>query len=137
MHEEQQDIFGNDTHGNDLTAASSAQLEDHHWPRTMSELVDVFTARAMQDDIVSDEEASSLARWVVLILGNHLGGRQAYLPKGDKLRAALRDQQIWHDFNGRNQVELASKHQLTVIRIYQILSEQRALHRDKIQPKLL
>lgn len=137
MSEDNLELFGDDTHGNDLSRANVEGLDDRHWPRAMAELVDVFTAAAVREEIAVGDEAQALARWAVLTLGNHFGGRQTYLPKGESLRSAMRDQQIWQEFNGRNQDELARKFDLTVIRVYQILSEQRALHRDKIQPRLL
>lgn len=135
--EQQDDIFGDDTHGNDLTHAKVAEIDEHRWPKAMAEFIDVLAASALRSKLVANEaEAQKYARWCVLTLGKHFGGRQVYLPKGDHLDKALRDNQIWHEFNGKNHEALAEKYRLTVVGIYRIIATQRQLHINRIQPKL-
>lgn len=137
MTETQDDIFGDDTHGNDLSKAEFNDVDEHRWPKAMAEFIDVLAASALRNGMVSTpEDAKQYARWAVLTLGKHFGGRQVYLPKGDKLLSALRDNQIWHDFNGKNHEDLAARHGLTVVRVYKIIAEQRHLHIEKLQPQL-
>lgn len=136
MKTEQEDIFGDDIGGNDLLQAV-ATLDDHHWPYRLTEMVEVMAAAALRQGMAADQaEALRLAHWAVLVVADHFGGRQTYLPRGDSLRRALRDNHIWHEFNGRNVDELGSKYKMSAVRIYSILAEQRALHRAKVQPQL-
>jgi len=137
MAEQQNDIFGDDTHGNDLLASELEAVDLHRWPRMLAELVDVYSAAATREGIVQEEEkAQRIARWVVLTLGQHFGGRQFYIPQGGALRIALRDTKIWSEFTGNNVSELAGKYHLSEVQIYKIIKEQRALHRAKVQPQL-
>lgn len=136
-HEEQHDFFGDDTHGNDLSSAQVASIDDHRWPKTMSEFVEVLSAAAVRQGISKDKTAANeIARWAVLTLGVHFGGRQVYLPKGDVLHTALRDMQMWQEFTGHNHEQLASKYKLSVVAVYKIIGQQRALHMAKVQPRL-
>ncbi len=136
--DDQNDMFGDDDHGNDLSKYQAlSDVDRDRWPHTMAELVDVFTAEARRHSMAGTEDAAGkLARWVVLVLAEHFGGRQAYLPKGKQLKEALRDTQIWQDFKGQNHDELAKKYDLTVVRIYSIVNRQLMLHRTKVQPQL-
>lgn len=140
MSEEQNDFFG--ATADVLQGALGAALDDpelrpDRWPRAMVELIDVFTAGAQRAGLAdSPAAAQRIARWAVLTLAEYGGGRQLYLPKGEGLRLALRDAQIWQEFDGRNTAALAIKHRLTTVRVYQILAEQRALRRGRTQPEL-
>lgn len=51
-----------------------------------------------------------------------LGGESFYMHRGTRYRLSLRDRQIVAEFNGRNQHQLARKHGLSVMRIYQIIA---------------
>lgn len=51
-----------------------------------------------------------------------LGGESFYMHRGVRYRLSLRDRQIVDEFNGRNQHQLARKHGLSVMRIYQIIA---------------
>ena len=106
----------------------------HTWPKTLAELTDVlctYFTRALPA-----EQALDQAQKVIIVIAHHLGGRMFYLPRDEKLRQALRDDAIWRQFNGTNVTELAREHDLTPNRIYQIIADQRALHRKKNQPEL-
>jgi len=98
----------------------------HQWPPLLAELFDVLFAYNKRQGI--DEETAAIdARDRCVLLAGYFGGRMMYIPTGEKLQNALRDAVIWHEFKGNNQNELAEKYGLTVVRIYQILAEQRAL----------
>jgi len=67
------------------------------------------------------------ARRTIMLLAHYFGGQVIYLPRNEKLRLALRNQQIWYEFNGHNIQSLAKKHKLTETMIYGILKAQRKL----------
>lgn len=96
------------------------------WPKQMAELADVLLALFLKRKC-STEESISAARAVVLELAFYFGGRPLYIPRGDRLRIAQRNAEIWARFNGGNVVELAEEFQVTSIHLYSILAEQRAL----------
>ncbi len=57
------------------------------WLRTLAELVNVFT------DYFARTKTPT-AQGVVIVLASHFGGRMMYLPRGERLRIALRDIEI-------------------------------------------
>lgn len=67
------------------------------------------------------ETAAGLAQAALLALADYGGGRDFYLPRAVMLKAAIRDQQIRREFNGRNIDELATRYRLTTRRIRTIL----------------
>jgi Mor family transcriptional regulator len=109
---------------------------EHAWPHTLAELVEVMSNRLRAAHGYDDEESNQVARDLVMLLGKHLGGRMTYLPKGDQLRRAIRDAQIYHEFNGVNHNELAARFQLSSVSIYSIVQKQKQLLIEKVQPSL-
>lgn len=105
------------------------------WPKILASLVDVMVAhyrrRGRSEDAARDE-----AEAAVITLAHYLGGRVFYLPRDTRLRLALRDTRIWAEFSGNNAPELAERYNLTLNQIYNILREQRALHRKRHEPEL-
>lgn len=137
VNDEQQDIFGDDTHGNDLSKADVANIDDHRWPKAMAEMIEVLAAAAQRHGLATDQGgAKEMARWVVMTLGQYFGGRQVYLPKGDILRAAIRDNQIWQEFTGHNHEALGIKYGVSTVWVYKIIEQQRAIHLARVQPQL-
>jgi len=111
--------------------------DDKLWPRTMAELIDVVADYLDGLPLFdSSERSMELAQNVILVIANHLGARAIYLPRGDKLKRALRDAAIFRAFNGCNHRELAKKTGLTTAQIYSIIATQRQLRDDKQQMKL-
>jgi len=96
------------------------------WPGTLAELVDVLADDAM-DRGLKEDKAFAEARRTITIVANYLGGRMTYIPRNDKLRTALRDNQIWRQFRGDNITALAVKHGLTDMQVYNIIAHQRKL----------
>lgn len=105
------------------------------WPTTLAELVDVLRCVAVRRGR-SEEEAIADAQQGALAIGEYLGGRQIYLPFGDRLKAALRDRRLYLEYNGRNKAELAARYDITERRVEQIAAEQRAIHIERLQGKL-
>jgi Mor family transcriptional regulator len=105
------------------------------WARNLVEMIEVIEARHVRDGL-SQAQAFRLARNAVLEVAEHQGGRQFYLPRGDTLRTALRDAEIFRKVNRSNIEELAREHGLTVSQIYRINRQQRALHVRRVQGRL-
>jgi len=120
----------------DAQASDDAVLpEPKKWGKMLLQLVDkqVATFRRMGHD---ERTARRLAHASVLTLAEHGGGQNWYMPRGDNLRAALRDIDIFRRFRRGNIEALAAEYRLTVPSIYRIYREQRRLSRDKRQGTL-
>ncbi|AKO30289.1 transcriptional regulator [[Haemophilus] ducreyi] len=72
----------------------------------------------------------------VLTISHYLGGRAIYLPRGDRLKEALRDYAIYDEFDGKNVQQLSERYGLCVPQIYAIIRKQRKLIRSRHQPEL-
>ncbi|RTL55623.1 MAG: hypothetical protein EKK46_06315 [Rhodocyclaceae bacterium] len=108
-----------------------ANLSRSKWPKLLADMLDVAEA-ALKRETVSADLAEKLARSTVLGLAIYFGGRQIYVPVGQKLRQALRDDEIYRAF-GREAVEdIAKTHGITTVRAYQINAEQRKLRRGRV-----
>jgi Mor family transcriptional regulator len=106
-----------------------------NWPEGLAETYDLWLALLREQGFAMDK-AQELAEKAVTRLAEYRGGRSFYLPKNDSLQRAIRDRDIWHSFNGRNKHQLAKKHNLTTRAIELIVTEQRALHVESVQPEL-
>jgi Mor family transcriptional regulator len=62
---------------------------------------------------------------IAALIGDLLGGRATYIPRGDRLREALRNLQICRDFDGHNLAELAQLYALSDVQIRTILKQHR------------
>lgn len=107
---------------------------EHQWPQMLVALVDVMEAELKRLGIADDSRL--LACKLALAMSHYMGGRQYYLPSGDKLVTALRDDLIFSRFNGRNLEELRREHRLSQTQIYDIIARQRKLHTRRRQPDL-
>lgn len=105
------------------------------WPPMLAELVDVMRAHFARRGTAEDA-ALREAQAVVVALAHYFGGQQVYIPRGDTLKAALRDAEIWHAFDGRNAADLARRYDMSVITVYKIIARERALRTKRAQPDL-
>lgn len=64
------------------------------------------------------------------------GGEYFYVPKDIRLAAHGRDIEVWREFTGHNQRELARKFGVTVQYIYQIIARQREKEKKERQAEL-
>lgn len=117
-----------------LDACLPVEIEEA-WPKLLVDMLQVVQS-AYQDAGAKPEQARGLAIIGLRALANYHGGRTFYLPRGDKLEQALRNAQMWEEFNGKNVGDLCTKYRLTEQMVYQILAEQRAVRARKIQPGL-
>lgn len=116
-----------------LHLGSEVRNDRRVWPDTLAELVDVFTDHLERREGHSRDQARAEAQDLIVVLAHHFGGRRLYLPGYKPLRLALRDLQIWRDFDGRNIAVLESQWQLTRQQIYNIIAVQRRRHKNRRQ----
>lgn len=137
MSEQQHDLLGDDSYSADLAEHLDKVPAEvrRKWPKDLAALIDIY-ASELQHLGVAEAQRDKIALTLLLAQANYGGGRYFYLPKGDRLKAAVRDRQIWQAFNGYNVNELVSQFGLTAQRIYSILNEQRALDVKERQPEL-
>lgn len=116
-------------------ARAGIEAPDEKWAGTLAEYFEVLMTTLRKRGRSADDALGDAAECVIA-LGQYCGGRQRYLPKGDRLREAVRDRMIWLEWRGNNRDALADKYQLSTRRIEQIVAEQRAIHVRRIQPQL-
>ena len=136
MSEQQQELLTTDDNLNDLLAHSDQLAnDDRAWPKMLADLIAINVAELKENGFEHDE-AWRIAKRLIIRQSHFLGGGMVYLPRNDKLKKALRDAQMYHDFDGRNHRVLMKKYKLTQQSVYQIVAEQRKLFVDKCQGKL-
>jgi Mor family transcriptional regulator len=117
--------------GGDLSDVSEAK-----WAPTLASMVQVLEAHHRRQGR-PDTEAFDLACQAVLVLAEYFGARVWYLPRGDRLRKALRDARIHWQWQRKVPIEeIGAEHRISVIHVYRIIDQQRRLHLGKIQPGL-
>ncbi|MEQ5119517.1 Mor transcription activator family protein [Morganella morganii] len=107
------------------------------WPQLLADIVDLFSAELARQGY--DAPAARLSAGKLAgSLAHYYGGRAVYLPTGDALKAALRDNQLFLDWTlAKQDVDgLARKYSLTNSTVYAILRQQMILHRKRYQPDL-
>lgn len=107
----------------------------NRWPSLLVEVIDVMQAELIRQKFEEDS-AKLTASKLVGVMAHYFGGKSFYLPAGDKIKEALRDVQIYAEFDGKNIPELIRKYRLSQTTIYAILRQQRALHRKRHQMDL-
>lgn len=134
----QNELFEQDKDLDDLlNNAEDIELSSVAWPQTLAELVSIFKDEMTSGAVKLDEEkAIKLAKRLVARQAHHMGGRQFYLPRDERLRKAMRDIELWNRWNGRNVAELQRRFELTAQQVYAIIREQRQMERDRRQAKL-
>lgn len=113
----------------------SVRDDQRLWPTLLAELVDVVDDHFQDWAKMEPEEALEWSQNVIVVIAHYLGGRNVYLPRDDKLKRAIRDAMIFRLFDGCNQRELSRKTGLTTAQIYNIISKQRSLRKDRDQHK--
>ncbi|WP_370429614.1 Mor transcription activator family protein [Actinobacillus pleuropneumoniae] len=114
-----------------LDQIPSVELENR-WPSLLVEVIDVMQAELLRQNFAADK-AKTTASKLVGVMAHYFGGKSFYLPAGDKIKEALRDAQIYQEFNGKNVPELVKKYRLSESTIYAILRQQRLLQRKRHQ----
>lgn len=105
----------------------------HRWPSTLQSLCELMRVTLEGYKVTN---ALMLSEALATSLSTYLGGRDVYIPNGERLKDALRDIQIWREFKGNNLELLSRSYGLTERRVSQIIAEQRAAFVARKQRKL-
>lgn len=92
------------------------------WPSTLQSLCELMRV-TLEGQSVKNPKGVSEA--LATTLSIYLGGRDVYIPNGERLKGALRDIRIWREFKGNNLEQLSRDYGLTERRVSQIVDEQR------------
>lgn len=96
---------------------------DDSYPEVLADIARTVHGVLMQDPRTKLEH--QLAAEVALTVAEHvrvnIGGVATYIPRGMNYELTLRDRDIWNDFKGDNYAELARKHNVTEMRVRQII----------------
>jgi Mor family transcriptional regulator len=134
----------------DLLPASSQELEQalatlknlkpderedfiKRWPSTLQSLCELMRVTLEGNNVAN---AIMVSEALATTLSTYLGGRDMYIPNGERLKDALRDIRIWREFKGNNLEVLARDNSLTERRVSQIIAEQRAAFVARKQRRL-
>lgn len=105
------------------------------WPETLVQMLDGVHATLLRIGM-SEEQAEQASLTIIHDHAQNFGGCQYYLPKGDELKRALRDREIFRLAGRVDVAVLAQRYNLSMKQIWEIQRTQRALHINKIQPSL-
>ncbi|MBL4797625.1 MAG: hypothetical protein JKY50_09435 [Oleispira sp.] len=139
--EENHELFEDDSDMLDKALSRLDELPDDDaavkkaWPKFLRELIEVLKNELVRSG-QSKDDALKLAQRLVARQAHHLGGRMVYIPRDERLKLALRDMEIYDNFNGGNSRNLAEHYKLTQQRICNIVKEQHGLFRKRHQPEL-
>ncbi|KEQ19186.1 Mor transcription activator family protein [Endozoicomonas numazuensis] len=130
------DLFGLD-HTNDILGHldDEALHQKHLWPGDLVELAEVIRAQLLREEVKDDALYLQMER-VLLAMSFLCGGRNYYLPKGERIKKALRDKRIYDEFDGKNIRGLSNHYKLSEQKVYEVVREQRQLHKNRIQHNL-
>lgn len=103
------------------------------WPSNLQSLALLVTNELSKAKV---SNAQSLGEQLTLAIGHYFGGRDMYIPTDQRLKAALRDIQIWQEYKGNNLEQLATKFGLTERRVAEIVQNQRKVEVERRQRSL-
>jgi len=133
------DLFGlpDDPEERRRMLEEAASLPESAWAPQLTELV-AFLEALFKRRRMSPAAAFELACEVVMEQAHAFGGRTMYLPRGDKLRIALRDAELWRRYTGKSEeiLQFARELGVTTIHVYSIMARQRKLHVGRLQGSL-
>jgi Mor family transcriptional regulator len=78
---------------------------------------------------IERERAEQLGREIADRMAAHWGGQNIYFPMGLSYKLSRRDRQIYDEFTGDNQSELARRHTVSLQWVYKII---KAVHREEV-----
>lgn len=134
---EQSDLLGRDAANEaDALGAGLGDVAEHKWAPLLAELFDAIES-AYRRQGQGEDQAASLAAVAVAAVAFAVGGKVVYIPRGDRLKKALRDNEIHSRWQrGATPEQLAEHYQVSVIHAYRIIDQQRRLHLAKTQGRL-
>lgn len=113
-----------------------AHMEDPivsaRWEGNLKEMVELAEFELLKKLPEKPEAVPEIARAVVFSICSTMGGSVIYLPRGESLKRAMRDAEIYREWldAGAQPHELVRKYQLSSAIIYGIIKRQRGLHRQ-------
>ena len=129
---EQGDMLGLPEDPESLIDKDLGGVPESKWAPMLANILSVLEV-TYQRKGMDPASAFSLASASTVALADYLGGRSAYIPRGDRLKLALRDAEIYRRARGGNIEQLAVEFKLTTITIYKIIKDQGRLYRAKVQ----
>lgn len=136
MAEEQHDLLGGDLRDLDLSRLDITKLPEDVWPRTLARVFDANEAAFLRAGY-GEEAAARLAGISVGATAFEIGGAPTYFPRGDKLKAAVRDNQVWSSWRRHGNVaRVMQEYRLTKTTAYRVIEEQQKLYIERTQHKL-
>lgn len=133
------DLFGlpDDPEERKRMLEEAANLPESAWAPQLTELV-AFLEALFKRRRMTPEAAFELACEVVMEQAHAFGGRTMYLPRGDKLRVALRDAELWRRYSGKPEqiLEFSLELGISTVHCYAIMAKQRKLHMGRHQGSL-
>jgi len=92
----------------------------------------------LRDSLEIDPKLAERVAWEISDRMSFVwGGQNIYIPKGVSYRATQRDKQIYAEFTGKNQADLAMKYGISVQWLYKIIKAVRADEAARRQGSLL
>lgn len=109
----------------------STELTDQFkWPAKLAELTEVIGSALVRSGR-KPNDAWKDAQVAVLAVAEYQGGQLFYIPRGDRIKTVLRDQEIYRRMGKEKPEDLAAEYRLSVTRIYTIAAQQRNLQRKR------
>lgn len=101
------------------------------WEGNLKEMVELAEVELLKRMPDRTKEIPEIARGVVFAICSTMGGSVIYLPRGDSLKRAMRDAELYREWReqGVEPPDLVRKYNLSSPMIYSIIARQRALHR--------
>ena len=110
-------------------------MQDHKYPKTISNLMDVIESLLLRVWSFNKEKARSVAESVIIEIAKYHGGKMVYIPIGNALKVALKHRQIFMDWKADMPVDdISSKHEISIQTVYKVIKQQRKLNREKALP---
>ncbi|MFJ3469073.1 Mor transcription activator family protein [Pseudomonas sp. NPDC090201] len=101
------------------------------WEGTLTEMAGIAESKLREVLPDKPDQVPAIARAVVYAICETMGGAVVYIPRGNVLRRAVRDMEIFREWREKNTRpdELGRKFDLSSQAIYDIIARQRELHR--------
>lgn len=95
----------------------------NRYPEILADLAEIILLRL--ENTLPASKADDAAVAIIEDIRLRYGGCLIYIPKCDSYQRNRRNSKIIRDFNGRNQVDLARRHGLSLSTIYDIIASER------------
>lgn len=119
----------------DLAQADLSELPASKWAPTLAEIFDANVEAFKRAGF--EELAEKLAGIGVGATAFQVGGRVVYIPRGDRLKLALRDNEMHAQWQRHGDIQrLARDFDVTEPTAYRVVAEQRKLHIKRTQREL-